>query len=295
MEPTEHTGKGNICHQQKVEVLTTIIFDLREHLQQLKLSVCELNSLQSDFKTRISQIMEKENISKHSQLPCFVTMMADSETQTNDQPPRRWNSDLSLDFEMKTNMNQFHMDDGQMCLSSETITLPVIRPPFQRKTSSKAKFTNRVDVAPTYYPNNKRPGENLLLSDLGFTSQAPEVSQSEFNLSSDDHWNSNENAKTGGRVRFLSHDDGQSCLKPLNQDGLECDYINKSDKQLSQSASWATLTHSERDLSELDSTFSLNFQFENAGMTQNKPTTSTPYKMHGLRSKLKQSVSYNGM
>jgi hypothetical protein len=136
----------------------------------------------------------------------------------------------------------------------------------------------------------KHQVDNLLLSDLGLTSQAPDFSQSEFNLSSDDHWSKENQKQLGGRVRFLSHEDNPGGFNDEEED-LEVmkDLPQQSQIFHSHSGSWATLTHSERDLSELDSCLSLNYQ------ERTEPkffTSSTPYK--NLRSKFKQSVSFHG-
>lgn len=282
---------------------------LRNELKECRAQVLEL---QDEFRARVNYLtrlfrkMEsnKENVVVRL---CPVTL-ADSETQTCEFLPRRWNSDLSLDLDGKSNGKRYQRversDLASFCLSNEAVLAPpVIRVPtstLQKKSNKvlKSKFTNRLDVS-------KHPADSLLLADLGLTTQAPEFSQSEFNLSSDDHWLNRDShfpagskGAGGGRVRFLSHDDGQGMANLMTDEEEDIDGMGVGNDLLlmpgqqvfhSQSASWATLTHSERDLSEMDSSaMSLN------GGENGKPafTSSTPYK--GLRSKFKQSVSFHG-
>jgi len=219
---------------------------------------------------------EKENVQQSS---TWTITLIDSETQTCDSLQRRWNSDLSLDHDGKTNVKHY------------PVQTPIIHAAPQNRSGSKpSKFTNKFDVECSQAP--KRPADNMLLSDLGLTSQAPEFSQSEFNLSSEDHWQK-ENPKTGGRVRFLSHDDRQSCLNHSNGAHLDEQDLGlplRNDSLFhSHSGSWMTLTQSERDFSEFDSNLSLN---NSGGVVDGKPFTSTPCKS---RSKLKQSVSFHDL
>ena len=278
------------CVGKQVFAVQQIVLELREQLTECRLQVSQLRLLQDDFRSKVSQLLSKGMETSLEGKPAVglpaaaAAGHADAETQTQEPVCRRWNSDLSLDLDMKMNPGRFNVDDSMFCVSSETIAAPIIRVGSQRKGALKPKYTNRLEVV-SY--QSKRPSENLLLSDLGLTSQAPEFSQSEFNLSSEDHW-LKENQKCAGRVRFLSQDD-RHCLKgQIQEDGEMCDFVGVNDK-LGQSGSWATLTHSERDLSEMDSTFSLNCPEVSV---VNRQLTSTPYK--GLRSKLKQSVSCNG-
>ena len=286
-------------NNEKVQHLRLIASDLRDKLNECKCQVLQLNSLQDEFQLRIGRLfqqiafsssMDQENDGKP--VPKCSVSFADCQTQTADHtsPPRRWNSDMSLDIDLKMNKIRYQ-EDALMFASSET-TVPVIRTSLvhQKKSqSTRSKFTKRLD-----FPPCKRPSDNFLLSDLGFTSQAPEFSQSEFNLNREEPWLKENSKGSGGRVRFLSHDDGQAGLKIPNSDQAQLEmnsYLHRDD-------SWATLTHSERDFSELDSTFSLNYQQDgllSAGRGQVeaalKPVTSTP---KAFQSRLKQSVSFNG-
>ncbi|XP_057381100.1 uncharacterized protein LOC130703676 [Daphnia carinata] len=275
--------------------LRSTIAHLRDQLDQCKRQVLELNSLQGDFRAKLVVLlrkMEKENILQQRVTPCGVTL-TDTETQTCELLPRRWNSDLSLDLDGKSNGKRYQRversDLASLCISSEAIVAPpIIRQPQQKKTY-KSKFTNRLDVG--NHSIGKHQVDNLLLSDLGLTSQAPDFSQSEFNLSSDDHWLKENQKHLGGRVRFLSHEDNPGGFND-NEEDLEDmkDMPQQSQIFHSHSGSWATLTHSERDLSELDSCLSLNYQ------ERTEPkffTSSTPYK--NLRSKFKQSVSFHDL
>lgn len=283
------------CSNSSVNTqLRSTIANLRDQLDQCKRQVLELNSLQGDFRAKLVLLlrkMEKENILQQRVTPCGVTL-TDTETQTCELLPRRWNSDLSLDLDGKSNGKRYQRversDLASLCISSEAIVAPpIIRQPQQKKTY-KSKFTNRLDVG--NHSIGKHQVDNLLLSDLGLTSQAPDFSQSEFNLSSDDHWLKENQKHLGGRVRFLSHEDNPGGFNH-NEEHLEDmkDMPQQSQIFHSHSGSWATLTHSERDLSELDSCLSLNYQ------ERTEPkffASSTPYK--NLRSKFKQSVSFHG-
>lgn len=283
------------CSNSSVNTqLRSTIANLRDQLDQCKRQVLELNSLQGDFRAKLVLLlrkMEKENILQQRVTPCGVTL-TDTETQTCELLPRRWNSDLSLDLDGKSNGKRYQRversDLASLCISSEAIVAPpIIRQPQQKKTY-KSKFTNRLDVG--NHSIGKHQVDNLLLSDLGLTSQAPDFSQSEFNLSSDDHWLKENQKHLGGRVRFLSHEDNPGGFNH-NEEDLEDmkDMPQQSQIFHSHSGSWATLTHSERDLSELDSCLSLNYQ------ERTEPkffASSTPYK--NLRSKFKQSVSFHG-
>lgn len=275
--------------------LQSTILHLRDQLDQCKEQVLELNSLQVEFRTKLSSLlrrMDKENIAVQQKLsPCVVTL-TDSETQTCELLPRRWNSDLSLDLDGKSNGKRYQRversDLSNFCISTDAMAAPpIIRQQSQKKVALKSKFTNRLDVGG--HGIGKNQVDNLLLSDLGLTSQAPEFSQSEFNLSSDDHWLKESQKQSGGRVRFLSHDDGQGGLNEEEDLEIMKDLPQQSQIFHSHSGSWATLTHSERDLSEMDSCLSLNYQDQTG---EPKFASSTPYK--NLRSKFKQSVSFNG-
>lgn len=276
--------------------LQTAIVHLRDQLHQCKQEVRELNSLQVEFRAKLTSLlrkMDKENVIVQQKMtPCVVTL-TDSETQTCELLPRRWNSDLSLDLDGKSNGKRYQRversDLSSFCISTEAMAAPpIIRQPSQKKAALKSKFTNRLDVG--NHGMGKHQVDNMLLSDLGLTSQAPEFSQSEFNLSSDDHWLKEGQKQAGGRVRFLSHDDGQAGLNEEEDLEVMKDLPQQSQIFHSHSGSWATLTHSERDLSELDSCLSLNCQDQ---PTEHKVfTSSTPYK--NLRSKFKQSVSFHG-
>lgn len=279
--------------------LQLTIGHLRNQLDQCKDQVHELNSLQVEFKAKLTSLlrkMDKENVAVQQQpkilTPCVVTL-TDSETQTCELLPRRWNSDLSLDLDGKSNGKRYQRveksDLSSFCVSTEAMAAPpIIRHPSQKKTALKSKFTNRLDVS-THHGAGKHQVDNMLLSDLGLTSQAPEFSQSEFNLSSEDHWSKDGQKQAGGRVRFLSHDDGQGGLNEEGDLEVMNDLPQHSQVFHSHSGSWATLTHSERDLSELESCLSLNYQDQPG---EHKFTSSTPYK--NLRSKFKQSVSFHG-
>ena len=271
---------------------------LRDQLDQCREEVLELNSLQVEFRSKLSSLlrkMDKENVIVHqkiTQTPCVVTL-TDSETQTCELLPRRWNSDLSLDTDGKSNGKRYQRversDLSNFCISTEAMVAPpIIRQPPQKKAALKSKFTNRLDVSG--HAVGKHQVDNLLLSDLGLTSQAPEFSQSEFNLSSEDHWLKESQKQAGGRVRFLSHDDQAGFNEEEDLEVMK-DLPQQSQIFHSHSGSWATLTHSERDLSELDSSLSLNFQEQPA--EHKLFTSSTPYKQN-LRSKFKQSVSFHG-
>lgn len=242
------------------------VVHLRHQLEQCKQQVLELNRLQNEFRSRLGSLLRKMDNKENAQKgPCVV--LTDSETQTCELLHRRWNSDLSLDMDGKSNGKRYHrVERSDFCVSNEAMLAPpIIRHPSQKKT--RTKFTNKLDLS-----SGKAQVDNLLLSDLGLTSQAPEFSQSEFNLSSEDHWK-------GGRVRFLSHDDAVG----LNE---EEEVLKENPQHVFHSGSWATLTQSERDVSELDSCLSLNFNEEN------KLLSSTP---KGFRSKFKQSVSFHGI
>lgn len=249
---------------------------LRHQLEQCKQQVLELNRLQNEFRSRLGSLLRKMDKENQKVGPCAVTL-TDSETQTCELLHRRWNSDLSLDSDGKSNGKRYHRvqhsELAPFCVSTEAMLAPpIIRHPSQKK--SKTKFTNRLDVVGL--GTGKSQVDSLLLSDLGLTSQAPEFSQSEFNLSSEDRWQSK-----SGRVRFLSHDDAAG----LNE---EEEVLKDVPQHMFHSGSWATLTQSERDVSELDSSLSLNFQDQ---AVENKLLSSTP---KGFRSKFKQSVSFNG-
>lgn len=244
----------------------------------------QFDILLASFQTRahsiVNRIMEtkreKENVEQSS---TWTITLTDSETQTCDALHRRWNSDLSLEQDAKASGKRY-----PFCVSTDMVQTPIIHLPAQTKTATKTKFTNKLDV---WSHTHKRHTDNMLLSDLGLTNQPPDFSQSEFNLSSDDHW-LKENPKTGGRVRFLSHDDGQSCLNHQNQDNADETDIGLRSEQFFHSGSWMTLTQSERDFSEIDSCLSLNYADR---FTDSKPFTSTPCKS---RCQLKQSVSFHG-
>ena len=244
----------------------------------------QFDVLQSNFQTRarslVQKIMEtkreKENVEQAS---TWTITLTDSETQTCDVLHRRWNSDMSLEHDAKAVGKR-----QPFCSSTDTVQTPIIHLPAQAKLATKTKFTNKLDV---WSNSHKRPTENMLLSDLGLPNQPPDFSQSEFNLSSEDHF-LKENPKSGGRVRFLSHDDGQTSLNHQNRDNDDETDIGLRNEQYFHSGSWMTLTQSERDISEIDSCLSLNYA---DGFTDSKPFTSTPFKN---RSQLKQSVSFHG-
>lgn len=244
----------------------------------------QFDILLASFQTRahsiVNRIMEtkreKENVEQSS---TWTITLTDSGTQTCDALYRRWNSDLSLEQDAKASGKRY-----PFCVSTDMVQTPIIHLPAQTKTATKTKFTNKLDV---WSHTHKRHTDNMLLSDLGLTNQPPDFSQSEFNLSSEDHW-LKENPKTGGRVRFLSHDDGQSCLNHQNQDNADETDIGLRSEQFFHSGSWMTLTQSERDFSEIDSCLSLNYADR---FTDSKPFTSTPCKS---RCQLKQSVSFHG-
>lgn len=282
----------------------------RDQLNECRSRVHELNELQEEFRTTVRHLlrkMDKENIFQPGTTtsftpdkpPCTVTLTS-CQTQTCDlpPPPRRWNSDLSLDLDGKSTGKRYHRverNDFSSYLSTDTVMAPpIIRVSSVQKSKAapkSGKFTNRLDVI--HGSGSKRPADNMLLSDLGLTSQAPDFSQSEFNLSSEEHWLKEGQVKsTGGRVRFLSQDDGQGIGGPEDEDLEGMNDLPQSQVFHSQSASWATLTHSERDLSEMDSSLSLNCQDPTA---EGKPgfASSTPYAK-ALRSKFKQSVSFHG-
>ena len=280
---------------------------VKTELQECRGQVQELKNLQTEFYSQLSSFLKGGKMDKENQVIVSVTL-TDSETQTSYEeglsapPPRRWNSDLSLDLDGKSQGKRYNKlernDLTKFCLSTEAMMAPpIIRIQGSQQSKSRSKFTNRLDVGgPTI--SSKRQADHLLLSDLGLTSQAPEFSQSEFNLSSDDHWLSNQK-QSGGRVRFLSHEGGQHGQAGINNMEDEEDDCLDLEAGMphnhifhSHSGSWATLTHSERDLSEMDSCLSLNHQ-DIAGAIDAKPyLSSTPYK--GLRSKFKQSVSFHG-
>ena len=284
----------------------------RDQLSECKSQVHELNELQHEFRTTVRHLlrkMDKENIFQLPSVPkershCTVTLTsAETQTCADLPPPRRWNSDLSLDLDGKSTGKRYQRvdrSDFNSCLSSETMMAPpIIRVPAAAQKSSKSssksgKFTNQLQVV----QHCKRPADNMLLSDLGLTSDAPQFSQSEFNLSSEEHWPKDGQVKSsGGRVRFLSQDDGQAINHLVDdEEDLEAlhDQLPQSQIFHSQSASWATLTHSERDLSEMDSSISLNYQDQAGG---NGFASSTPNNSNNkaLRSKFKQSVSFHGL
>ena len=264
-------------------------FETSTTQQRKNLSGCQelfhqFDILQTDFQIRahsiVNEIMEtkreKDNVEQSS---TWTITLTDSETQTCDALLRRWNSDPSLEQDVKTSGKRY-----PFCVSTDTMQTPIIHLPSQAKTVGKTKFTKKLDV---WSHAHKRPAENMLLSDLGLTNQPPDFSQSEFNLSSEDHWQK-ENPKSGGRVRFLSHDDGQSCLNQQNRDNADETDIGLRSEQYFHSGSWVTLTQSEKDFSEMDSCLSLNYT---DGYADIKPFTSTPCKS---RSQLKQSVSFHG-
>jgi len=245
----------------------------------------QFDVLQSNFQTRarslVQKIMEtkreKENVEQAS---TWTITLTDSETQTCDVLHRRWNSDMSLEQDAKAVGKR-----QPFCSSTDTVQTPIIHLPAQAKLATKTKFTNKLDV---WSNSHKRPTENMLLSDLGLPNQPPDFSQSEFNLSSEDHF-LKENPKSGGRVRFLSHDDGQTSLNHQNRDNDDETDIGLRNEQYFHSGSWMTLTQSERDISEIDSCLSLNYA---DCFTDSKPFTSTPFKN---RSQLKQSVSFHDL
>lgn len=310
--------------------LRSTVNHLRNELKECRGQVVEL---QTEFRSRVGTLTRflrkmdssnKENMlsQAHSFFPHpnfgpGTQHTVETQTPSSELLPRRWNSDLSLDQDGRSigkhyQRAEMRSDLFPFCISTEAVLAPpIIRVPtaHQSKTSSgskvvlKSKFTNRLDVVGT-----KRPADNLLLSDLGLTSQAPEFSQSEFNLSSDDHWLDGGHSTgagkgaAGGRVRFLSHDDGQAVNLMANDDedldGIGNDLLMPHHGQHmfhSQSASWATLTHgSDRDLSEIESSaMSLNYQLESGDNNKPNFASSTPYK--GLRSKFKQSVSFHDL
>lgn len=307
-----------VCDDLRLIKLHSTITELqsvKSELQECKGQVQELKTLQIEFYSQLSTLLKGSNqMDKENNKVIVSVTLTDSETQTNyyDQelpapPPRRWNSDLSLDLDGKSQGKRYNKlernDLTKYCLSTEAMMAPPIiriQGSQQKKSAaSKSKFTNRLDVG-GHNMSSKRQADHLLLSDLGLTSQAPEFSQSEFNLSSDEHWLRDGSQKqSGGRVRFLSHEGGQHQAGINNMDDEEDDCLDLEGGMMphnqifhSHSGSWATLTHSERDLSEMDSCLSLNHQ-DIAGAIEAKPySSSTPYK--GLRSKFKQSVSFHG-
>ena len=287
---------------------------LRNELKECRGQVLEL---QTEFRTRVGTLTRflrkmdssnKENMvsQAHSFFPHpnfgpGRQQIVETQTPSCELLPRRWNSDLSLDQDGRSIGKHYQRAERSdlfpFCISTEAVLAPpIIRVPtaHQSKSNSgkvvlKSKFTNRLDVVGT-----KRP--------------APEFSQSEFNLSSEDHWLDGGHSTgagkgaAGGRVRFLSHDDGQAVNLMANDDedldGIGNDLLMPHHGQHmfhSQSASWATLTHgSDRDLSEIESSaMSLNYQLETGDNNKPNFASSTPYK--GLRSKFKQSVSFHGM
>lgn len=305
-----------VCDDPRLIKLNSTITEVKSELQECKVQLLSLKALQTEFYSQVSTLLrESDKMDKENNKVVVSVTLTDSETQTcyyDQELPapirRRWNSDLSLDLDGKSQGKRYNKlernDLTKFCLSTEAMMAPPIiriQGSQQKKSAaSKSKFTNRLDVG-GHNMGSKRQA-NLLLSDLGLTSQAPEFSQSEFNLSSDDHWLRDGSQKqSGGRVRFLSHEGGPHQAGINNMDDEEDDCLDLDGGMMphhnqifhSHSGSWATLTHSERDLSEMDSCLSLNHQ-DLAGAIEAKPySSSTPYK--GLRSKFKQSVSFHDL